>query len=180
MISYPSPLKKKEREKIRYLKKKKKKKRKRKNLPIKMISTQLIHVHEAKNRKLIFVIIHICECEVCEERGIVRTGRNLSSRNTRSTIRHSSPTGKHEKRTKWGRKRERQRERERERKTGKKRKKERKKRKGTKLRSGGRKQRGRNLIHPARPGRTKGQTHTDINNLEPAEQTTVIVVNTCN
>lgn len=128
------------------------------------------------------MIIHICKSELCEERRIVRTGRNLSSRNTRSTIRHSSPTGKHEKRTKWGRGRER-REEERVRaseKQEKKKKEERKKRKGTKLRSGGRKQRGRNLIHPARPGRTKGQTHTDINNLEPAEQTTVIVVNTCN
>ena len=131
----PLPSQKKREREDSLLEKKKKKKRKRKNLPIKMISTQLIHVHEAKNRKLIFVIIHICECEVCEKRGIVRTGRNLSSRNTRSTIRHSSPTGKHEKRTKWGRKRERQRERERERESEKQEKKGRKKE---------RKERGRN------------------------------------
>lgn len=54
---------------------------------------------------------------------------------------------------------------EREKKQKKREKERRKRRRGTKLRSGGRKQRGRNLIHPARPGRTKDQTHTDINSL---------------
>lgn len=56
-------------------------------------------------------------------------------------------------------------EREKQKKEKEGKKERRKRRRGTKLRSGGRKQRGRNLIHPARPGRTKDQTHTDVNSL---------------
>lgn len=109
----------------------------------------------------------------CERNG--SNDRNLSSRNTRSTIRHSSPTGKRRakgekmaelKRVVGEGRRTSVEEREEKQKKEREREKERRKRRrGTKLRSGGRKQRGRNLIHPARPGRTKDQTHTDINSL---------------